>query len=83
MSIGILGAGTVAKTVGAGLMVHPTLPGGPTTMFLCGNDATAKVTVSGLITALGWAPTDVGTAVAARAAEPLCMLWCIPGMRGG
>jgi hypothetical protein len=25
----------------------------------------------------------MGTAAAARAIEPLCMLWCIPGMRGG
>lgn len=71
------------NSVGAGLMVHPALPGGPPTMFLCGNDAGAKATVSGLVTALGWEPMDMGTAVAARAIEPLCMLWCIPGMRGG
>jgi 8-hydroxy-5-deazaflavin:NADPH oxidoreductase len=71
------------NSVGAGLMVHPALHGGPPTMFLCGNDAGAKSTVSGLITALGWEPMDMGTAVAARAIEPLCMLWCIPGMRGG
>ncbi len=71
------------NSVGAALMVHPPLPGGPPTMFFCGNDAGAKATVSGLITALGWEPMDMGTAVAARAIEPLCMLWCIPGMRGG
>jgi 8-hydroxy-5-deazaflavin:NADPH oxidoreductase len=71
------------NSVGAHLMVHPTLPGGPPTMFLCGNDAGAKATVSELITALGWEPMDMGTAAAARAIEPLCMLWCIPGMRGG
>jgi 8-hydroxy-5-deazaflavin:NADPH oxidoreductase len=71
------------NSVGAAQMVHPTLPGGPPTMFLCGNDAGAKVTVSGLIAELGWEPMDMGAAASARAIEPLCMLWCIPGMRGG
>lgn len=52
-------------------------------MFLCGDDAGAKASVSGLVTALGWEPMDSGTPVAARAIEPLCMLWCIPRMRGG
>ena len=27
----------------------------------------------------GWEPADMGTAVAARAIEPLAQLWCIPG----
>jgi 8-hydroxy-5-deazaflavin:NADPH oxidoreductase len=71
------------NSVGAPLMVHPTLPGGPPTMFICGNDAGAKATVSGLITELGWEPMDMGAAASARAIEPLCILWCIPGMRGG
>jgi 8-hydroxy-5-deazaflavin:NADPH oxidoreductase len=71
------------NSVGAGLMVNPTLPGGPPTMFICGNDAAAKATVSGLISAFGWDAMDMGTVVAARAIEPLCMLWCIPGLRGG
>ncbi len=30
---------------------------------------------------IGWDPADMGTAVAARAIEPLCQLWCIPGFR--
>ena len=29
----------------------------------------------------GWEAADMGTAPAARAIEPLCQLWCIPGFR--
>jgi 8-hydroxy-5-deazaflavin:NADPH oxidoreductase len=71
------------NSVGAMLMVNPTLPGGPPTMFICGNDDGAKATVSGVVTSFGWEVMDLGTAVAARAIEPLCILWCIPGMRTG
>jgi 8-hydroxy-5-deazaflavin:NADPH oxidoreductase len=71
------------NSVGAMYMVNPSLPGGPPTMFICGNDAAAKATVSGILTRFGWEPFDMGTATAARAIEPLCILWCIPGMRGG
>jgi hypothetical protein len=67
------------NSVGAGLMVHPQLAGGPPTMFLCGNDDAAKQRAGDLIRELGWDPLDMGKAEAARAIEPLCMLWCIPG----
>jgi predicted dinucleotide-binding enzyme len=52
-------------------------------MFICGNDADAKRTVSGLVAELGWQAEDMGGVEAARAIEPLCMLWCIPLLRGG
>lgn len=65
--------------VGNHLMYKPQLPGGPPTMFICGNTAEAKQTVTGLLTAFGWETEDMGTAEAARAIEPLCILWCIPG----
>ena len=65
--------------VGAGMMVDPQLPGGKPTMFICGNDDGAKRQVSGLAAELGWEVEDAGKAEAARAIEPLCMLWCIPG----
>ena len=65
--------------VGNALMVDPQLPGGKPTMFLCGNDADARRQVAGLLAELGWDPEDAGRAEAARAIEPLCMLWCIPG----
>jgi predicted dinucleotide-binding enzyme len=67
--------------VGNALMVDPKLPGGPPTMFTCGNDAGAKRQVATLVEQLGWEVEDLGAAEAARAIEPLCMLWCIPGFR--
>lgn len=62
-------------------MVNPALPGGKPTMFICGNDEGAKQQVTGLLDQLGWETEDCGGAEAARAIEPLCMLWCIPGFR--
>lgn len=69
--------------VGNAFMVNPALPGGPPTMFICGNDADAKAVVRSILDQFGWDTADMGTATAARAIEPLCMLWCIPGLRGG
>ena len=66
--------------VGNALMVNPQLPGGKPTMFICGNDAGAKTEVRGVLDRFGWDDVeDLGAAEAARAIEPLCMLWCIPG----
>jgi predicted dinucleotide-binding enzyme len=67
------------NSVGSDLMVDPQLEGGPPTMFICGNDADAKATVSKLLQQFGWEPADMGTAKSARAIEPLAQLWCIPG----
>ena len=69
------------NSVGSDLMVHPILSGGPPTMFYCGNDAAAKAVVAQLLERLGWEAADMGSAVAARALEPLAQLWCIPGFR--
>jgi hypothetical protein len=65
--------------VGNALMIDPQLPGGPPTMFYCGNDAAAKAEVRGVLEQFGWEVEDCGGAEAARAIEPLCILWCIPG----
>jgi predicted dinucleotide-binding enzyme len=67
--------------VGSVLMVNPRLPGGPPTMFICGNDDDAKRRVTAVLEGFGWETEDMGAAEAARAIEPLCMLWCIPGLR--
>lgn len=67
------------NSVGQGLMVNPDLPGGPPTMFLCGDDENAKAQISSIIRQFGWEPYDCGGIIAARAIEPLCMLWCLPG----
>jgi len=65
--------------IGNALMVNPQLKGGRSTMFICGNHAEAKAAASEIITKFGHDVADMGTAKAARAIEPLCMLWCIPG----
>lgn len=67
------------NSVGSACMVNPQLRGGPPTMFICGNDDAAKKVVSGVLAQFGWETADMGKAEAARAIEPLCMLWCIPG----
>ena len=70
------------NSVGSTLMVNPSFPGGARpTMFYCGDDAGAKSIVATIIDRFGWEGADMGTAKAARALEPLCMLWCIPGFR--
>lgn len=67
------------NSVGTPAMVNPEFNGGKPTMFICGNDEAAKTVVSGILDQFGWETADMGTAVAARAIEPLCILWCIPG----
>jgi predicted dinucleotide-binding enzyme len=69
--------------VGNAYMVDPRLPGGPPTMFICGDDAAAKAGVVQILSEFGWDVEDMGSAEAARAIEPLCILWCIPGLRQG
>jgi predicted dinucleotide-binding enzyme len=69
--------------VGNAFMVDPDFGGVKPTMFICGNDAEAKAEVKATLDQFGWETEDMGTAEAARAIEPLCMLWCIPGLRGG
>jgi predicted dinucleotide-binding enzyme len=69
------------NSVGAACMINPQFEGGKPTMFLCGNDAAAKQTVTGLLDQLGWVSEDTGAVESARAVEALCMLWCIAGFR--
>ncbi|HTV61885.1 MAG TPA: NAD(P)-binding domain-containing protein [Verrucomicrobiae bacterium] len=67
------------NSVGAACMVNPQFKAGKPTMFICGNDDTAKKIATGILDQFGWEVADMGKAAAARAIEPLCMLWCIPG----
>jgi predicted dinucleotide-binding enzyme len=71
----------VFNSVGAACMVDPRFTGGKPTMFIAGNDAAAKRTTTAILTEFGWETEDLGGAEAARAIEPLCMLWCIPGFQ--
>jgi len=65
--------------VGHALMVNPDFGGVKPTMFICGNDADAKAKVRTILTHFGWETEDLGSVEAARAIEPLCILWCIRG----
>jgi predicted dinucleotide-binding enzyme len=65
--------------VGSARMVNPDFGGVRPTMFYCGDDAGAKAVVARLLEQFGWESQDMGGAVAARAIEPLAVLWCIPG----
>jgi predicted dinucleotide-binding enzyme len=70
------------SSVGNAFMVNPDFGGTKPTMFICGNDSAAKERVTGVLDEFGWETEDMGAATAARAIEPLCMLWCIPGLSG-
>jgi predicted dinucleotide-binding enzyme len=65
--------------VGNALMVNPSMTEGKPSMFICGDSESAKSETKTLLEKFGWDVADMGKATAARAIEPLCMLWCIPG----
>lgn len=65
--------------VGNSLMVNPKMTEGSPTMFICGNNDDAKKEVQTILRQFGWEWADMGKVEAARAIEPLCILWCIPG----
>jgi predicted dinucleotide-binding enzyme len=68
--------------VGNAFMVNPPFEEKPT-MFVCGNNDASKKEVFDILEKFGWDIADMGKATAARAIEPLCMLWCIPGIMHG
>jgi len=67
------------NSVGNARMVNPQFSGGKPTMFICGNDEGAKKIVTGILDQFGWETADMGAVESARAIEPLCILWCLPG----
>lgn len=67
--------------VGNAFMVNPDFGGTKPTMFICGNDEAAKAATRAILDQFGWETADMGAVEGARAIEPLCMLWCIPGLR--
>jgi predicted dinucleotide-binding enzyme len=69
------------NTVGHAHMFNPQFPGGPPDMFIGGNDAAAKTTVTDILTAFGWSTIDIGGIEAARLLEPMCILWVLYGIR--
>lgn len=69
--------------VGNAFMVDPKFGDDKPTMFICGNNEDAKSRTKKLLDEIGWETCDMGKVEAARAIEPLCILWCIPGMLRG
>jgi predicted dinucleotide-binding enzyme len=71
------------NSVGNAVMVHPNFDGVRPTMFICGNDEASKSTAARILDTFGWETADMGAVEAARAIEPLAILWCIPGFLRG
>jgi 8-hydroxy-5-deazaflavin:NADPH oxidoreductase len=69
------------SSIGAALMVNPDFGGVKPTMMLCGNSEKAKSEAAAIAELFGFEPEDMGGVEAARAIEPLCILWCLPGFR--
>jgi len=67
------------NSVGNTQMYKPSYKEGKPSMFICGNDSSAKKQVTKILDSFGWETEDMGSVEAARAIEPLCVLWCIPG----
>lgn len=65
--------------VGSAFMVNPSFKDGNPSMFICGNNDDAKKEVTQILESFGWGTVDRGKDTAARAIEPLCILWHIPG----
>lgn len=66
------------NTMTASLMVNPSLLDGDHTVFVCGNDAKARVEVAGILNSFGWKPSnilDLGDISAARGLEMYLPLW--------
>jgi hypothetical protein len=64
------------NTVPNGLMFRPELPGGPPDMFIAGNDAAAKATVTKILNDFGWPRViDFGGIEASRWLEAMCIAW--------
>jgi len=66
--------------IGAPFMVNPDCEGAMRANFISHNSAAAKKEVTDILLKFGFEVEDMGAAEGARAIEPLCMLWCIPGL---
>ena len=68
------------NSIGSGLMINPNFSDNTKpTMFICGNNEDAKKKVHEILEKFGFEIEDLGKAESARAIEPLCILWCVPG----
>ncbi len=70
--------------VGNPHFIHPDFPGGPPTMFICGNDDQAKkIVIDNFLIKFGWETIDIGGIEGARLLEPLAFLWIMHYFRTG
>ena len=69
--------------VGSPHMVNPDFPGGPPSMFICGEDQQAKTQITDILQGWGWDVMDLGGIEGARELEPMCILWVKWGIRSG
>jgi 8-hydroxy-5-deazaflavin:NADPH oxidoreductase len=65
----------IFNTIGYNIMADPSFPGGPATLFYCGDDAAAKKAAHDLAAQLGFDPIDAGPLTQARLLEPFALLW--------
>lgn len=70
------------NTVGAQQMIHPQFEGGPPDMFICGDDAGAKLVVEDVCRKFGWNPVDMGGIEVCRYLEPMAMVWIRYALKG-
>lgn len=71
------------NTFGAEHHANPVLGGAPAEVFIAGDDASAKASVSELATKAGFAPVDAGPLRNAAVLENLAMLWIHLATVGG
>lgn len=71
------------NTAGNTLFYKPQFPGGTPDMFICGNDADAKKTVSQICKDFGWGVIDLGGIESSRYLEPMCITWVLHGVLTG
>lgn len=62
-------------------MVRPKYEDGTPSMFVCGNNDSAKQQVGAILEKIGWKDIiDIGDITKSRLLEPLCLLWVSYGM---
>jgi hypothetical protein len=62
------------NTLGAATMADPASAGGPMTIPIAGNDASAKAVIAGLVTGIGFEVVDMGDITAAHAIEQMLIV---------
>jgi 8-hydroxy-5-deazaflavin:NADPH oxidoreductase len=71
------------NTASVKVMLDPQFGDHRATMFYCGDDAAAKLTVRQLIDDIGFEPVDAGSLTSSRYLEPLAMLYIHLAFRQG